>query len=286
MTEKEIKLYSKDIKIFDYIDFRDYLLRIITSLRARGPEITYRKLSAAFGFKSPNFLLLLTQKKRNMSFETGQKFCKILALSKNESEYLLLMVKSTLTKEIAVREKIAKRMVSLQKNQNQTILEPKMHDLYENWYQVILREIISLPEIPQTPQFISNFFEDKISEAQIEAALTKLNNLGLIEKKDGRWRNKDTHLKTGDFFSNTYLILFHKKMLEFAELSLTKHNGKERYLGTLTLPVSEESHQKIRELIEEFKNKALIISEESQNPNQVMQLNFQLFPISKVYHEK
>jgi uncharacterized protein (TIGR02147 family) len=274
------------IKIFDYIDFRDYLSQVLLHLRTTNKSLTYRKLSAEFGFKSPNFLLLLIQKKRKMSIETAQKITKILNLNKIEKEYFLLMVKSTLAKDVVDREMITKRMLQIQRNRHQKVIEPKIYELYENWYQVILYELLNLQQMPQTTAFLSSFFEEKVSEKQIAEAIEKLNELGLIEKRNNRWVNKQTNLKTGDFFSNTFVILFHKKMLELAEKSLNRHTGKERYLSALTLPISETSHQKIRELIEEFKIKALEICEETPDNNRVMQLNLQFFPITKVYDEK
>lgn len=279
-------LYSINVNVFDYIDFRDYLQQVILTLRANQKKLTYRKLSSLFGFKSPNFLLLLIQKKRKMSYATAQKTCRLLNLTKPESEYFLLMVNSTLTTQITEREQITKRMLQLQRNRNQKDIEPKLYELYENWHQIVLREILNLQQTPQTIEFLSQFFEEKITENQIKESLQKLNQLDLIEKKNGRWVNKQTHLKTGDFISNTYILLFHKKMIELAEKSLDRHTAKQRYLSALTLPIGEASEQKIRELIEDFKLKALEISEDSTESDRIMQLNLQFFPVTKVYNEK
>ncbi len=286
MNDKTQNLYSIKGIVFDYIDFRDYLSQVLESLKGSDKKMTYRKLSAKFGFKSPNFLLLLIQKKRRMSVETAQRISKILNLNKMEQEYFVLMVKSTLVSDLAEREQMTKRMLSLQRSRQQKPIEPRLYGLYENWYQIILREIFNLQQVPQTLSFLSYFFEEKVSEKQIASAIEKLSELGLIERKNGRWVNKQVHLKTGDFFSNTLLILFHKKMLELAEKSLDRHSAQERYLSTLTLPVSEASQQKIRELIEEFKMKALEISEEFAEGNRVMQLNLQFFPMTRMYDEK
>lgn len=286
MNEFERFLYSINVSVFDFIDFRDFLAQVLHHLRNQNKSLTYRKLSTEFGFKSPNFLLLLVQKKRKMSLQTAKKIAKKLNLGRYEQEYFLLMVQSTLTTDITDREQVTKKMLGLQRNRHQKNIEPQLYELYENWYQVILREIINLRQIPQTPNFLSSFFEEKITEKQALQALEKLKQLGLIEKRNNRWMNLQVNLKTGDFFSNTFIVLFHKKMLELAGKSLDQKSGNERYLSSLSLPVSESSHQKIRELIEDFKTKALEICEESPESDRVMQLNLQFFPMTKVYDEK
>lgn len=283
MNEISKNLYSVDI--FNFIDFRDYLEKIITLIRDSNKAFTYRKLSSLFGFKSPNFLLLLIQKKRNLSLESAEHICRILKLNKTESEYFVLMVKSTLEKKLEVREVIAKKMLGIQKSKQAHKLDPQLYEFYEHWYYVILREVLTLPNIPHTPKFLAKFFEHHLTEVEIKRGLAKLEKLNLIEKKSGRYIVKNNHVKTGNYFSNTYMLLFHKKMIEFAQGSLDKYNGNQRYLSSLSLPLNEKLHHKLRDLIEEFKTNSLELSDSEDNQNQIFQMNIQLFPLTKAHNE-
>ena len=284
MNEINKNMYS--VNIFNFIDFRDYLEKVITVIRELNKAYTYRKLSALFGFKSPNFLLLLIQKKRNLSLESAEHICRTLKLNKAESEYFVLMVKSTLEKKLEAREIITKKMLRIQKGKQVDKLDPQLYELYEHWYYVILREVLILPNIPHKPNFLAKFFEYNLTEAEIKRGLSQLEKLNLIEKKSGRYLVKSNQIKTGNYFSNTYLLLFHKKMMELAQGSLDKYAGNQRYLSSLTLPLNEKLHAKLRELIEEFKFNSLELSESESEQNQVFQMNIQLFPLTKVYHEE
>jgi len=279
-------LYSKNVNLFEYFDFRDYLSALLKTWKEDDPKLTHRKLCAYFGFKSPNFFLLITQKKRKISISTAKMMSKKLGHTRKQSEYFLLLVKSTLSPSLNEREEISKRILSLQRQSEQQNLEPRLYELYEHWYQVVLREVLTLPQLLHTPENLSKFFDETVSAHQVQKSLEKLTSLDLIEKKSSRWIPKETHLKTGDYFSNTFIILFHQKMLDLAKRSLSEHSGTQRYFSTLTLPVSAQSEKKMRELIDDFKTKALEISESSAEENdRVMQLNLQLFPLTQVIDE-
>lgn len=287
MSENVKNLYSRNVNIFEFFDFRDYLSELLKFWKADDPTLTHRKLCAYFGFKSPNFLLLITQKKRKISITTAKKISQKIGLTRKQSEYFLLLVKATLSSALSDREEVSKRILLLQRQSQQQNLDPHLYELYEHWYQVVLREILTLPKIPHSPEKIASLFDETVTTYQIQKSLDKLTALNLVEKKNGRWIPKEIHLKTGDYFSNTFIMLFHQKMLDLAKRSLAEHTGTQRYFSTLTLPVSVQSEKKMRELIDDFKAKALEISETSSVENdRVMQLNLQLFPLTKVIHEE
>ncbi len=286
MNEIANILYSIKSDIYSYEDLRDYIKYLLDTIKKTHDHITHRQLSSYFGFKSPNFLLLLAQKKRQLSAKTAGRIAKVLALNKTETEYFLLMAQLSLSTELTDKHVITKRMIQIKKNKNLQNIPASAYHLYENWYQVILRELLSSSQIKQTPEALAEYFIEPITPQQIKSSLKKLENLGLIERQNNTYQPKQKNIRTGDSFSNTYILLFHQKMLEFAKQSLTKFNGQQRYISSLSLPVNTEASVQIRQLTEEFKIKILNICEEVDTPDQIMQLNIQYFPITKVLHEK
>jgi uncharacterized protein (TIGR02147 family) len=79
--------------------------------------------------------------------------------------------------------------------------------------------------------------------------------------------------------------LFQKKCLELASRSIEKHTRDIRDISTLTVGISSSGFDQIRQEIAAFRRRLVEIVKADNPSDRVYQINFQMFPVSKVQKE-
>ena len=82
----------KQVTIFEYDNYRAYLRDLYKFYKETKPQFSYRYFSQKAGFRSPNFLQLVIEGKRNLSPESVEKFTHALKLGKKEAEFFRVLV--------------------------------------------------------------------------------------------------------------------------------------------------------------------------------------------------
>jgi uncharacterized protein (TIGR02147 family) len=119
-----------------------------------------------------------------------------------------------------------------------------------------------------------------------------LEKLNLIKKdKKGYYHRCDPVVTTGypqeDKRVNLLNIInFQKSMLTMADEAYDRNVIKKIDMSTLTLSISEETYQAMKEEIGSFRRKLLGMAEKDRNPDRIYQLNYQFFPLSKLGGKK
>lgn len=267
--------------IYDYSNYREYIKARIDHLRETVEGFTFRAFAADAGFKSPNYLKLIMDGKRNLSLEGARKAGKGLRLNARETEYFELLVNANQATDIHERSDLSAKLMSLRMKYSGRPVKSVNYDYFKTWYNILVREALFVPsDIPIEKR--GDAFHPKLSAKEIEASINEMAGLGLLVKsEDGKWAPKEETLRTDDFFSNSALLAFHLKMMDLAKNSLTEFRGTEREIGALTLSLSPRSFVKVRELLRALKAEVLAIAENDSGKEDVFQLNLQLFPLSK-----
>src|SRR3989338_9919808 len=82
----------KKPNIFEYDNYRSFLKDLYALLKQEKSAFSFRFFSRQAGFRSPNFLKLVMEGKRNLSPESIEKFAKGLKLNKNEADFFRRLV--------------------------------------------------------------------------------------------------------------------------------------------------------------------------------------------------
>ncbi|HEY5957808.1 MAG TPA: DUF4423 domain-containing protein, partial [Polyangiaceae bacterium] len=121
----------------------------------------------------------------------------------------------------------------------------------------------------------------RIPTEEAQRALQTLLALGLLVKDDaGRIRQADALVTTGPGPLGHHVVNYHRAMLERAAAAIEAVPRDEREISSLTLCVSQEMLLDLKERIREFRRELMQMTELSGTPERVVQLNFQLFPLS------
>ena len=78
--------------LFEYENYRSFLKDYFTFSKQQLPQFSYRYFAQKAGFRSPNFLKLVMDGKRNLSSQSIEQFSKAFKLSSIESEFFSYLV--------------------------------------------------------------------------------------------------------------------------------------------------------------------------------------------------
>ena len=267
-------------KIFLYDHFRTYLKDYYQAMKSQTPFFSYRYFSKMAGFRSPNFLKLVTEGERNLSSDSLEKFVKALKLKPAEGRFFRLLVlhdQATTTEE---KDHHARQILKTKARHQLKPLAKEQYDYYSDWFTIPLREMVARDDFQDDPQWIAQQFVFPVSEKQIQKAFKNLQKLGLIQKdQNGRWRQTDQSVTTGDEVVSSAVLNYHKEMLRLAGEALDKVPSKQRDISSITMGVNAQTMQKIKRMIQDFRKQVMAVVLQDDHIEDVIQLNFQLVPL-------
>ena len=126
-----------------------------------------------------------------------------------------------------------------------------------------------------------------ITAKEAERALAALADLGLLERDDqGRWLQSDAAVTTGPEVRSLVLANYHREMIRLAGESLERCAPEERDVTSLTVSVRGGAMAELKDRIAAFRRELLDLACQEEEPGQVVQINFQAFPLTKVFAER
>lgn len=274
-------MYSTSINIFEYDNFRSFLKDSVAQIRKKyGDEFSYRKFSALAGFASPNFLILLMKGERNLSADGAEKIAKAFGLQGFEKGYFLGLVKFNQAKGSTEKYESAFELVKLKTKTNISILSEQQFTYYSHWSNIAIRELLLFQKNLSSREIACRLCPPQKLE-NVEKSLQLMQDIGMIKQSEGAWQVVDASVSTGDNFTSTSVIAFHKQVIELAKESLDRHPKADRDITASTVALSRDNLELIRKKVKELRAEILAISESDSAKEEVYQINFQIFPLSK-----
>lgn len=111
--------------------------------------------------------------------------------------------------------------------------------------------------------------------------------LGLLVRDErGRLRQASLTVTTGPEARSQQLKKFHRTMMDHAKSSIERIPAAERDVSGLTLCLGTHGLSLVKRAIQRFRRELLELSELEQDGRQVIQVNFQLFPLTRTVRAK
>jgi len=270
------------IKIFEYDNYRSYLRDLYHYYKETKPQFSYRYFSQKAGFRSPNFLQLVIEGKRNLSPESIERFTNALKLTKKEAEFFRILVHLNQARTLGEKKIYAEQLMQFRTFRYIHPLRQDQYRYYTDWYNIPIRELTMLSEFSEDPSWIARRLIPPISPQQAQKALDLLLQLGLIKRDEsGRLVQTDAFISTGDEVTSTSVANYHRAMIEKGAEALDRFPGPDRDISSVTMALSDKNFQEIKALIQRFRKELLAIADQDRAPEGVYQVNFQLFPLAK-----
>lgn len=179
--------------IFDFQDYKPYLIRLIESQQAKGRGFRARMAEVMGCQKSFVTKVLAPNSKADLSLEQVERLNLLLGHDKDQSNFMLLLVQYSRAGTPGLRDHFREQMKEIlnrrlrtkKEVQSRTVLSPEDHmRYYSAWYYAAIRVAVSVPEL-QTAEAICEKLA--LPKTTVASALDFLSSRGLIEKKGNRY---------------------------------------------------------------------------------------------------
>lgn len=273
---------AQPVHIFEYQDYRQFLRDFYSAQKAKSRAFSHRSFCKRAGLSSSNYLSLVMKGERDLSSEMAPRFAKACGLAKREADFFCDLVAYGQAKTTDEKQRWHERLARFRKFREAHRLVGEQTAYHANWYMPALRELATLAAFREDPQWIAAALEPPISERQASEALDTLQKLGLLLRDaGGKLRQAQALVTTGPGPLGHQIFVYHHGMLDLAKRALDHLPREQRDISSLTLCVAESTLPILKERVREFRRELLQLAELEANPERVVQLNFQMFPLSR-----
>lgn len=279
-------------QISNYLDFRKFLAdyyhyrREMTKNDLR--PYNYAVFSAAANIKSPNYLKLIIEGRRNLSEDMILKFAKAIGLAKEATEEFKILVLFGQASDPAERNMYLKalneRRVDSKLKSGE--IDQKTWEKIPSWISWILYSLLDQKDVKFEPESLRKTLRDKASVDEIKHSLETLLRSGEIVKDEvtGEFKKARSLMESAEEVPVALVRKLQAELMYLGLESLFRDAATEREFGSATLAMTQQEFEDLRFQLRKLRKEAqknIGVKRLSSKGDRVYQLNLQLFPISE-----
>lgn len=273
--------------IYQYTDYRAFLSAYFAERKAASSTFSHQFFAHKAGIKSSGFVLHVMKGERNLTRPVMLNVARAVGLNAAQTEYFEDLVSFSQAKTQSDREYYFDRIAAKRKHIKATSLDDRQYKLFSEWYHSAIRELVTIIDKNDDPATLAKLLVPAITPKQAKNSLKLQEELGVLQKSKNGYRQAQPFVSGGGPVRNTGLVKYQKEMLLHAAAAWDRFTTDETTMHTVTLCMSEELLDKIRQEIRDFKNRLLeIVGSEEKKPERVFHLNINLFPVTKAIKGK
>jgi uncharacterized protein (TIGR02147 family) len=267
--------------VYSYHDYRVFLKDLVSFLQEGQPDLSLRKLAEKSEL-AVGYLPMVLSGKRNLTEKSLEVLKKHLKLKVDEVAYLKYMMELNDSGSREGKLELVKKMQKFHKYQEENGKELEAYKYLTKWHYVALREMIQLEDFKNDIAWIQERFSFAVTPKDIQEALSFLVEHNFIEKTGkGKFQVKDKIIDCFDGIYRLSLGEFYKQVYALAIASIDSVPREERLLLGHTFAVSNDSYDKITEVLNEALSKIRDIEKSDSRKDRVYQVSFAAFPLTK-----
>lgn len=267
--------------VYSYVDYRAFLADSYAFAKQTEYGFSFRVFSRRAGISSSNYLRLVIDGKRNLTAPMAARFAQACGLRGAPAEFFCELVAYNQAETNAERNRHHERLTRFRPFREIRKLEPEQAQYHSTWYLPVIRELCRRPDFVEDPAWIGAQLSPNVPAHEVKQALATLVKLGLLyHDENGVLRQRDALVTTGPGPLGHHVFTYHHTMLERAGVALDQVPRDEREIASLTVCVSHDKLLELKQRIRDFRRDLLQLAELDNVPERVVQINFQLFPLS------
>jgi uncharacterized protein (TIGR02147 family) len=276
----------------DYLDFRKYLSDYYLYRREISKKdirpYNYGVFSAAANIKSPNYLKLIIEGRRNLSDDMISKFAKALGLGKDQADEFRLLVNygqasDPAERNMNLRALNEKRVDGKLKSGE---IDQKTWEKIPSWIAWIMYSLIDQKDVVFEAEKLRETLRNKASVDEIQLALNSLLQAGEIVRDEttGEMKKARSLMESADDVPVALVRKLQAELMYLGLESLFQDSATEREFGSATMALTKQEFEDLRFQLRKIRKEAQKnngVKRASSKGDRVYQLNMQLFPVSK-----
>lgn len=276
----------------EYTDFRVYLKDMYEFRRATESTIarpySFSDFSAAADIRSPNYLKLIIEGKRNLSADMILKFARALRLGKEETEEFRILVNYGQSTDPSRRNQFLKQLAQLraEKALSAGAIDAKNWEKVPGWIGWVLYAMAEQSGVTYDLETLQKLIRVRTSKEEIRSALHKLLEGGDLvpDAESGTIKKGRDLIESPQDLPVALIRNLQAELIYLGIESLFRDSPKEREFGALTVALTAEEYDQVRFELRQLRKrlqKDLLLKRKSSRGDRVYQLNIQLFPVTE-----
>ena len=271
-------------KIFEYLDYREFLRDYYQSKKAANPAFSLRAFSDKIGFKAKDFISRVMQGDKNLSTQSIQKIVTGLKFGKREASFFEDLVwfnqAETMDEKNSWFQKMQNELKIVRFTEGQHQLAFYQYQVYSHWRHLVVRSLIGMYGFHGDFTSLAKSVHPTITIEEAQESVELLEKCNLVKKnEDGSYELVNNDITTGDRTSKIALRGFHQHCLALGAESIDRDPPTMRNISGLTLGISQAGYEKIVERMSAFRKEIAQIASEDKDADKVYQMQLLLFPI-------
>jgi uncharacterized protein (TIGR02147 family) len=276
------------INIFEYENYRLYLHDYYEDQKKSKKYFSYRYFSKKAGINASAFLYYVIKGKRNLTKKSIAKISTAIGHSREEYEFFENMVFFNQAKTISEKVLYYTRIVECRKPVDIALVDKDRYDYYGKWYHSAIREIVTMVDFKEDYALIARSLVPAISAKEAQESVELLERLGFIEQDGkGLFHQTEPLISARPDSREAFVIeKFQMEMLQMALASFDRFPRSERLSSSTTFSISKATSDLFKMKTREFRKELLEIAKLDNEPQQVIQMTINLFPLSRGLDEQ
>jgi uncharacterized protein (TIGR02147 family) len=269
--------------IFTFNNYADFINEWLKNQKEKGQQ---KKLADKLRIH-PVVISQVLSRKRDLTDEQAFASTVYMQLTKNETEYFLLLVDFAKAGEHELKKYLDKKIQEHQKDWNQAKKRVEGKSLsseakavfYSDWAYSAVRLSTELPHI-KTQRDIARYLDLSLDKVEVIVNFLVLHGLVEIKKNGFNLGTKNTHLDNDD-----PLVNIHRKNWRLKAIEKMSKTEDQDFFFSANMSVAKKDVKKIRELMLQTIEKLTKVVKDS-DAEELCALNIDFFPYGEKNVEK
>lgn len=271
---------EQEPKVWGYLNYREYLKAIYHhKKRDSKGRFSYRLFSIKTGVASPNYLKLIVDGSRNVTPTHARKIAQFCHLTESERDYFLALTRWNQAKKEEERNTLWAEVLRKRASAKEFELSTAQLSILTQSHTIAIFEMLRILPFHSTEEIAARL-RQKTSPEAVEESLRQLMKAKVIAQTPKGYQILQKTLHTSEDIPSASIQQFHKTMLSHAANAIESVHVSEREYISTTIAIRKADLPKLKEHIREMRNLIFSETESISNPEEVYQLNIQLFPLT------
>lgn len=279
MNTEDVKLTEPDV--LQYTNYRVYLRDYYEYKKKTSKAFSLRYFAEKSGISSHAHLKLTMDGSRNITNVTVNKLIRGIGLEKQRAAYFENLVFFNQATSDVDRKLYYAQLLKASPRSKLHKLDNAQFRIFREWHHSVILEMVALKDFSSNPNWVSKRLRGLVTPAQVEDSFKLLLELGLLVKTANGFAQRNPLLTTDDEVQDMMVKQYHYHMLRLASDMLSDLPSGERDISALTFGIKREKFADLKKHLQLMRKELLDFSEKPGEAEEVVQINFQLFPLTR-----
>ena len=279
MDTGENKIVEPDV--LQYTNYRVFLRDYYEFKKKTVPAFSLRFFAEKAGLSSHAHLKLTIDGKRNITKNTVVKLIHGLGLESQRAAYFESLVFFNQAQTDADKQVYYAQLLKASPRSKLHKMDKAQFRIFREWHHSAILEMVALKDFRPIPDWISKRLGGLVTPAQVTESLKLLVEVGLLVKTANGYRQRDPLITTDDEVQDLMVKMYHLQMLKLSASMLSALPAPQRDVSALTFSIKREDFPNLKKHLQLMRKELLDFSAKAGEAEDVVQVNIQLYPLTR-----